>query len=329
MPAILLLAWCVVALSLAPLTCRGSDVALPRIAANENRISAGTLDNGVLILHLELREGQWHPGAINGPAISPQIPIAVDTAAFGEVGRGLLMPGPLIRVPQGTEVHVSMHNLLANTVFIHGLNGHPATDAGVMKLAPDETQDATFSAGEPGTYLYWASTEPARIPLMREPADVPLSGAFIVDAPGAENSDRVFVLGEWAKNLMTQRLQWVLTINGKTWPYTERLQATQGQAEHWRILNATNGPHPMHLHGFYFRVEGVGDAEHEHYYSPAEVPMVNTEVVPAGGTFDITWTPDRIGNWIFHCHFLEHMTVHLMPEDFGASGPPPTTAARK
>lgn len=74
---------CVVALTLVPLTCRGSDVALPAIAANENRVSAGKLDNRVFMLHLEVREGQWHPGAINGPAISPQIPITVDTPAFG------------------------------------------------------------------------------------------------------------------------------------------------------------------------------------------------------------------------------------------------------
>lgn len=306
-----------------------SDVPLPHIAANENRASAGTLDNGVLTLHLELREGEWHPGAVNGPAISQQIPVDVDTAAFGEVGHDLEVPGPLIRVPQGTNVHVSVHNLLRNTVFVHGLSEHPDADLKVMELKPDDTEDATFKAGEPGTYLYWAATEPGRIPLTRDPAEVPLSGAFIVDVPGVENRDRVFVLGEWAKNLMTRRLQWVLTINGKTWPYTERLRATQGQPEHWRILNATNGPHPMHLHGFYFHVEGVGDGEHEHYYAPAEVRMVNTEVVPSGGTFDLTWTPDRIGNWLFHCHFLEHMTVHLMPEDFGPSGPPTTTAAPK
>lgn len=305
------------------------DVTLPRIAPNENRVSAGTFDNGILTLHVEVREGRWQPGAIKGPAISPQIPVNVDTAAFGEVGRGLQIPGPLIRVPQGTEVHVSMHNLLRKTVFIHGLNGHPETDLKAMEIEPDDTKDAIFSAGEPGTYLYWASTEPESIPLTRDPSEIPLSGAFIVDAPGAENSDRVFVLGDWAQNLKTQRLQRVLTINGKTWPYTEHLLATQGQAEYWRVLNATDSPHPMHLHGFYFRVEGVGDGEHAHYYAPAEVRTVNTEVVPSGGTFDLTWTPDRIGNWLFHCHFLEHMTVHLMPEDFGPLGPPLTTAAPK
>lgn len=318
---------CVVALTLMPLTCRASDVALRPIAANENRVPAGKLDNGVLTLHLEVREGQWHPGATSGPRLSPQIPITIDTAAFGEVGHDLQVPGPLIRVPEQTEVHVSVHNLLSKEVFIHGLNGHPDEDAHVLEVAPDDTKDVSFNAGEAGTYLYWASTEPARTTLMREPSDDALSGAFIVDSAGADHNDRVFVLNDWATNVLTQRLQRVLTINGKTWPYTERLQATQGQPEHWRVLNATDGPHPMHLHGFYFNVEDTGDGEHEHYYSPAQVRMANTEVVPSGGTFDLTWTPDRIGNWLFHCHFVEHMTVHLMPEDFGPDGPPPNAAA--
>jgi FtsP/CotA-like multicopper oxidase with cupredoxin domain len=313
---------------LVPVSGHGRELVVPPIAANENRVSAGTLDNGVLTLHLEIREGRWHPGPVNGPAISPQIPVAIDTAAFGEAGRGLQMPGPLIRVPSGTDVHVSVHNRLTKTVYIHGLNTHPEAGTHVLELGPDETKDAAFSAGDPGTYLYWASTEPAPSPLARATADIPLSGAFVVDAPGTGNSDRVFVLGEWATNEMTQRLRRVLTINGKTWPYTERLQATQGQPERWRVVNATNGPHPMHLHGFYYYVEGVGDGEHEQYYAPTEVRMVNTEVVPSGHTFDLTWRPDRVGNWLFHCHFLEHMTVHLMPEDFGPAGPPSTTTAR-
>ena len=312
-----------VPLFVVPLIARSGDVVLPDIAANENRVPAGTLNYGVLTLHLEIRAGQWHPGPIDRPAISPQIPVIIDTAAFGEVGGRLQVPGPFVRVPQGTEMRVSVHNLLPETVFVHGLNTHPATDEQVLELDPDATRDATFSAGEPGTYLYWASTKPAKTPLARASADIPLSGAFVVDAPGNGHRDRVFVLGDWAKNELTQDLQRVLTINGKSWPFTERLDLTEGQPEHWRIVNATNGPHPMHLHGFYFDVEGVGDGEREQYYAPAEVRMANTEVVPSGHTFDLTWTPDRIGNWLFHCHFLEHMTVHLEPEDFGPAGPPP------
>jgi hypothetical protein len=42
-----LAAMCVVPLYLMPLMSRGSDVVLPAVAANENRVPAGTLANGV------------------------------------------------------------------------------------------------------------------------------------------------------------------------------------------------------------------------------------------------------------------------------------------
>ena len=31
-----------------------------------------------------------------------------------------------------------------------------------------------------------------------------------------------------------------------------------GEAAHWRVINASVAIHPMHLHGFYFRVDSVG-----------------------------------------------------------------------
>jgi hypothetical protein len=55
-------ALCVVPFFLLPLMAYGSDVGLPAIGSNENRVPAGTLNNGVLTLHLEIRAGQWRPG---------------------------------------------------------------------------------------------------------------------------------------------------------------------------------------------------------------------------------------------------------------------------
>ena len=46
------------------------DRALANISANDNRRPAGRMDSGVLTLHLELREGLWHPEVENGRAIS-------------------------------------------------------------------------------------------------------------------------------------------------------------------------------------------------------------------------------------------------------------------
>lgn len=53
----------------------------------------------------------------------------------------------------------------------------------------------------------------------------------------------------------------VLCINGKSWPWDERLQYEVGEEVSWRWINATGFPHPMHLHGTYFRVDSVGDGE--------------------------------------------------------------------
>jgi FtsP/CotA-like multicopper oxidase with cupredoxin domain len=58
----------------------------------------------------------------------------------------------------------------------------------------------------------------------------------------------------------------------------------------------------MHLHGFYFQVNGVGDQDHFLAYSPAQQRKVVTEEVLPGGTFNMTWLPERPGHWLMHCH---------------------------
>src|SRR5690349_17208758 len=77
---------------------------LPPILVNQNHAPAGHLRDGVLTLQLEIARGLWHPEADDG--------MAVTVYAFGETGHVLQNPGPLIRVPQGTEIHVSLHNSL-------------------------------------------------------------------------------------------------------------------------------------------------------------------------------------------------------------------------
>lgn len=291
-------------------SCFAADRLLPNISTNDNQVSAGRLESGVMTLHLELREGLWHPEAPDGRAI--------DTFAVAEEGREPQVPGPLVRVPQGTRLHVSVHNLLRVAVFVHGLDRHPGNDKNVVQLAPGETRDMLFSAGQPGSYIYWVCTaadEPAT-------TDGPMSGAFIVDTPAADTSDRIFVIQLWDRNVFHRSFESALTVNGKSWPYTERLQARAGHPEHWRILNASPLIHPMHLHGFYFHVDGVGDGESEQQYNEAERRMVVTERVMPGHTFNMTWVPDRPGNWLFHCHVLDHMDAYFSPVLYGPEGPP-------
>jgi FtsP/CotA-like multicopper oxidase with cupredoxin domain len=320
----------VVALYFATASCVASGDALPNILANDNLTPAGRLAAGVLTFRLELREGLWHPEAEDGRAI--------DVYSFAEEGRAPVTPGPLIRVPQGTEVHVSVHNLLPVPAAVHGLDQHPGKAEDSMELSPDETKEIRFTAGDAGTYLYWASALGGKTARRRAPVSQGgledrrldgsmMSAAFIVDKAGSSADDRTFVIQVWAKDIFTPNFAAVLSINGKSWPYTERLRARIGQPEHWRIVNATPFQHPMHLHGFYFNVDAVGDGETENVYTAAERRMVVTEPVRGGHTFDMTWMPERAGNWIFHCHILDHMMGdYKAPWLYGPDGPPPMSA---
>src|SRR5476649_788202 len=91
-----------------------------RIIINDNRVPAGTLAAGMLTVHLEARDGEWHPDGDSAPGVV--------THAFAIDGEAARIPGPLLRVFQGTEVHAFVHNSLSERLIVHGLNtrGGPA-----------------------------------------------------------------------------------------------------------------------------------------------------------------------------------------------------------
>src|SRR5262245_16593119 len=91
------------------------------IAANDNTRPAGRLAGGVMTIRLEARAGTWHPEAEDGPSLQVQ--------AFGEWGGSLQVPGPMIRVPEGTVIDARVRNAIPGaTLVVHGLASRP--DAG-------------------------------------------------------------------------------------------------------------------------------------------------------------------------------------------------------
>jgi manganese oxidase len=113
----------------------------PAIQANSNRTPSGKLEHGILTRHLELRQGDWYPEADTGPSMKMY--------AFGEEGKVLQVPGPLIRVPEGTEIHLTVHNLLAATAVVHGLHQHPRDAKATVEVPPQETREVRFAVGHP------------------------------------------------------------------------------------------------------------------------------------------------------------------------------------
>jgi FtsP/CotA-like multicopper oxidase with cupredoxin domain len=275
-----------------------------RITANDNRRAAGTLRDGKLELKLGIVSGQWFPEDEAGPSVEMQ--------AFAEEGKAPEIPGPMIRIPKGTEVHVTIHNSLGVEAVVRGFHTRPAmSDAGI-RIPAGATREVTFQAGAPGTYFYWATTTNKPL-LYRVEHDSQLSGAFIVDPAGAPPpKDRVFVIGLFSEDKDSAaggvpHPREIAVFNGKSWPQTERFTFTEGDTARWRIIDATAAPHPMHLHGFYFQLERTGTALADTALPPTAISQANTRLLFSGSTMAIRFVAERPGNWLFHCHLALHV----------------------
>jgi FtsP/CotA-like multicopper oxidase with cupredoxin domain len=303
-----------------PLLAIGLAMATPTLAAddalpNDNRTAAGRLRNGELRIELEARPAHWFPETREGSGFEIQ--------AFAERGRPATVPGPLIRVPEGTRVRATIHNQLADLLVVHGFHARPGDAEDSVTIAPGESREFDFPAGAPGTYYYWGSTTAGVFKTGRPGyRDAVLHGAFIIDPRDLrpDPRERIFVMGAIRKDpaldASTQPRPGegqtrAYSINGLSWPYTERLTYRIGEEVRWRWINPTYEPHPLHLHGAYFDVHSLGDGERDEMFAPAMRPHVFTQRIEMGGTLAMSWTPDREGNWLFHCHMLDHIGPHL------------------
>jgi FtsP/CotA-like multicopper oxidase with cupredoxin domain len=293
------------------------DDPMPVVRINDNRTPAGTRSATTLTLELRASAGIWRPEGDSGPALTIQ--------AFGEGAGPLQIPAPLIRVPEGTEVVATIRNDLDTPLQVHGLCSRDGSPCPNVDVPPAGERGVRFPAGRAGTYHYWASS--AGLPLaFRAVDDTQLSGAFVVDPPGgAAAADRVLVITDWT-DLTLQQLhtlagaddpgtaflalnpRFTFLINGLSWPATERLTYQAHEAIRWRVVNLSTQAHPLHLHGFYFEVEAIGDGVKDTGFDTGNRSRVVTQLLQPGGTMAIAWSADRPGNWIFHCHISEHIS---------------------
>jgi FtsP/CotA-like multicopper oxidase with cupredoxin domain len=106
----------------------------------------------------------------------------------------------------------------------------------------------------------------------------------------------------------TSGVQWQL--NGKGYdPLRTDFRPRLGSSEIWQYTNASNRVHPMHLHGFLFRVlersSGVVDRADRGWKDTIAVqPNERVEIQP--------WFGPYAGKFVFHCHNLEHGDKAMM-----------------
>jgi manganese oxidase len=295
------------------------------VQPNANVTRGGVLSNGVLTVTLEAKPSLF---AIDGPHRQPMV-----IEAFAEPGKAPEMPGPLVRVPAGTAIQMTIRNSLSMplTFFVPTLlRGGPDRIDAVDSIVVQPGADGVLMtrATTAGNYVYRA-TLPTGNSRFRRLAGV-LAGALIVDsariAPPA--NERVLVMmatwdgvkmacGDTAARPGAEcdpgRVAY--TINGRSWPNTERVAATVGDSLHWRVLAAADDVHPMHLHGFYYRIDAFSAPLAGGRGRPTLGQLVVTQLMTPFSGMSMTWSPDRPGNWLFHCHFA----LHLQPDSISAA----------
>jgi FtsP/CotA-like multicopper oxidase with cupredoxin domain len=313
-----------------------STHAVDRALPNDNRVRAGRIQGDTYVLRLTVTPADWHILGNSNP------PFRV--LAFAEEGRAPTIPGPLIRVVVGTRTIIRVRNPLDDTLIVRGLSGRGGLLDSVQ-IAPGDTAVVTSVASRVGTYTYWAFTSTTRrigsglqqAPTSRRISDSQLGGAFVVDSTDATVHDRVFVITGLGDRLTKPSapesqdrhgviLRQFYALNGQAWPYSERMLYALGDSIRWRVVNASPEAHPMHLHGFYFRVDsrGAAQVDADSVYEPEQRRMVVTETVAPRHTMAMTWSPDRPGGWLFHCHLTSHV-VKFPPIDRAEIMQYPTT----
>ncbi|MBC7844484.1 MAG: multicopper oxidase domain-containing protein [Gemmatimonadaceae bacterium] len=210
----------------------------------------------------------------------------------------------------GTEVRVAVRNALTETIWVRGLQDRARGTIDSTEIEPGATQQFRFRALSVGAWYYWAGASgrtTAQYPMSTD--DGELLGALIVEADSISH-DRVFVMTRWTPRGLPGNTEYQLNaINGRSWPHTERLEYTVGDSLRWHVINASDDLHMMHLHGFYYRVDNRGDAAHDSSLARTRKASVVTVATRRGEWMSITWSPDRVGNWLFHCHFVAHMSA--------------------
>jgi FtsP/CotA-like multicopper oxidase with cupredoxin domain len=92
--------------------------------------------------------------------------------------------------------------------------------------------------------------------------------------------------------------RYVWSMDNKILSETDKILVEKGQTMRMVIYNNSMMRHPMHLHGFDFRVlNGKGD------YAPLKNVL---DIMPME-TDTIEFAANTDGDWFFHCHILYHM----------------------
>jgi FtsP/CotA-like multicopper oxidase with cupredoxin domain len=219
---------------------------------------------------------------------------------------------------------------------IVALDGQPvephAPEGGVFVLAPAQRADLVIDmVGDPGSRhevhdgfyrnleyrlieIAYAAEPPLRTRPLDAPIRLPTNPLAEPDLVRAERHDLVMTGGMMGNMRGLPRgMAWAVngTANscGSGKVIDPLFILRRGRSCVLRLVNETQWHHPMHLHGHAFRVISR-DGRPTRYRE-----WLDTVLLAPRETAEIAFVADNPGDWLLHCHVLEHqasgMTVCL------------------
>jgi FtsP/CotA-like multicopper oxidase with cupredoxin domain len=222
----------------------------------------------------------------------------------------------LLNAANGRVFAPDFGSLKPNVIAMDGMYGRAPFRLDRAEIAPGNRMDLdiTFPAAvaleAPVIDRYWGPSpnplavirvdgDPVSTPSFRSPAhaDVPHYQRGL-EAPIATE----FLLN--ARRGGTYGIEW--TINGHAFPDHTHVPIALGKWSRLRFTNQSARIHPIHLHGMFFHVLARNDAYVDEPF------FRDTVLVHANETVDVGVVPLDAGDWMMHCHILEHAEAGMM-----------------
>jgi FtsP/CotA-like multicopper oxidase with cupredoxin domain len=106
-----------------------------------------------------------------------------------------------------------------------------------------------------------------------------------------------------------QGLAWTMNYNAQhehALMHEPFLHLKKGESVVLRMINDTDFDHPMHLHGHFFRVLSINGKAN------ARREWRDTAIMGPRQTIDVAFVADNPGEWMYHCHILDHAAGGMM-----------------
>ncbi|MCP8940382.1 copper oxidase [Alsobacter sp. SYSU M60028] len=259
--------------------------------------------------------GDWKEFHLVAEPVVREIAPGMKAHLWGYNGQS---PGPTIEAVEGDNVRIFVTNRLPETTAVHwhgqrlpnGMDGVGGLTQ--PHIPPGKTFVYEFRLRRSGTFMYHPHSDEMVQMAMG------MMGLFIVHPrdPAFRRVDRDFAFllnafdieaGSYVPkvNTMTEFNLWCW--NSRAFPGIDPFVVGLGDKVRIRFGNLTMTNHPIHLHGYEFKVSGTDGG-----WVPEEAAWPEVSIDCAVGqmrSFD--FVADEPGDWAIHCH-KSHHTMNAM-----------------